>query len=335
MGKFNIKSVTGYKEEQERKEKTPMPIEPYRLGSELLDERSKNVVKIRISNIPRDRIVKNPENKYSISKIDELKESIKNYGLAEPLNVKALGNDEYMLLGGERRITAIDQLIADETVEDWDEFTLIPCVVKDLDKIDLPLSEENKEKYAIITTNKEARKYTDGDKLYEMNAWKAIIEELRANGVEEITGESEDGEARTLQIKGKKTRDILVETTGLSSGQIHKFEKVEKKASPDLLNAMLDNNISVGVAEKAVDSLNDEEQAELAKASKDKKINPSDVGGFKKKDSVIEVTSRQFKKDMENINNAIKAGNAYLTEDEEKEYYKLIRKLEAIIVKGE
>jgi hypothetical protein len=47
------------------------------------------------------------------------------------------------------------------------------------------------------------------------------------------------------------------------------------------------------------------------------------------------ITAKQFKKDTAKINNAIKEGNAYLTEDEEQEYYKLIKRLENIIVKGE
>lgn len=334
MGKFKMESISGFGESQ-KKEKTPMPKERYKLGSELLDERSKNIVKLKISNIPRDRIVKNPENKYSISKIDELRESIKNYGLAEPLNVKPIADDEFMLLGGERRITAIDQLIEDETVKDWDEFTLIPCIVKDVAEIKLPLSEKNKERYAVITTNKEARKYTDSDRFYEMQAWKEIIEELRKNGVEEIAGEDENGETQPLQIKGEKTIDILSKATGMSRGQVQKYEKVEKKASPELLNAMLDNNISVGVAEKAVDTLNDEEQKILAKASEEKKINPADIKEFKSHSNMTAITAGKFKKDTANINNAIKEGNAYLAEDEEQEYYKLIKKLESIIVKGE
>lgn len=101
-------------------------------------------------------------------------------------------------------------LIADDTVEDWNEYTLIPCVVKDLDKIKLPLSDENKEKYAIITTNKEARKYSDADKYNEMQAWKEIIEELRLKGVESITGEDENGEKNKIQIKGEKQEIYLL-----------------------------------------------------------------------------------------------------------------------------
>ena len=131
-----------------------------------------------------------------------------------------------MLLGGERRITAIDKLIEDPNVPEWNEDTLIPCTIKDLDKIKLPLSDEAKEQYALITTNKEARKYTDADRYIEVQAWKRIIDELRANGVDTINMEDKD-----IQIKGEKTRNILARTTGMSQGQIQRYNKVRKQCN--------------------------------------------------------------------------------------------------------
>ena len=96
MGKFSINSISGFGEEN-KKENT-IPEERYMLGDELLDDKSREIVKLKISNIERKKIKKNPNNKYSIEKIDELKESIKNYGLAEPINVRRLDDGNYMLL---------------------------------------------------------------------------------------------------------------------------------------------------------------------------------------------------------------------------------------------
>ena len=64
--------------------------------------------------------------------------------LLHHFNVTKLEDDSYMLLGGERRITAIDKLIEDPNVQEWNEDTLIPCVIKNLEEIDLPLSDEAK-----------------------------------------------------------------------------------------------------------------------------------------------------------------------------------------------
>lgn len=197
----------------------------------------------------------------------------------------------------------------------------------------MPISDEMKEKYAIVTTNKEARKYTDSDRYYEMQAWKEIIEELRSNGVEMLNDVDEDGEENSIQIKGEKTMDILSKVTGMSRGQVQRYDKVEKKAEPELLNAMLDDNISVGVAEKATDVLSSEQQKKLAKDSRKKKIQPSDVEKYKDDDEKTELTSIQFKNDIANISDAVKDGKAYLSEKERKEYDKLIKKLEKLILK--
>lgn len=75
------------------------------------------------------QIQKNPNNHYSISGIESLAESIKQYGLLQPVHVMETETG-YRLLGGERRLTAIDTLIEDASVPDWTEDTLIPCVIK-------------------------------------------------------------------------------------------------------------------------------------------------------------------------------------------------------------
>ncbi|RGG64367.1 hypothetical protein DWW96_09665 [Eubacterium sp. AF17-7] len=331
MGKFNVNSIRGYDKIKDIKE--DVSGEEYKFGSGLLSDASKDVVKMNIVNIEREKINKNPKNKYKIGEIDTLAESIKIYGIVNPLNVRKNSDGTYTLLGGERRITAIDKLIDDPNVPDWNEYTLIPCVIKDLDKIKLPISDEMKEKYAIVTTNKEARKYTDSDRYYEMQAWKEIIEELRSNGVEMLNDVDEDGEENSIQIKGEKTMDILSKVTGMSRGQVQRYDKVEKKAEPELLNAMLDDNISVGVAEKATDVLSSEQQKKLAKDSRKKKIQPSDVEKYKDDDEKTELTSIQFKNDIANISDAVKDGKAYLSEKERKEYDKLIKKLEKLILK--
>ena len=111
-----------------------------------------------------------------------------------------------MLLGGERRITAIDKLIEDPNVQEWNEDTLIPCVIKNLEEIDLPLSDEAKEQYALITTNKEARKYTDSDRYIEVMAWKKIIDELRANGVPKHPNQGRKDKRHTFKNDRNVTR---------------------------------------------------------------------------------------------------------------------------------
>ena len=327
MGKFSVNSIRGNEDGKGLKVDAVEGEKKLRLGEGLLNDASKDVIKMRIVNLDRNKIRKNSKNNYSIKDIDSLAESIRIYGIASPLNVKKINDNEYMLLGGERRITAIDKLIEDPNVPEWNEDTLIPCTIKDLDKIKLPLSDEAKEQYALITTNKEARKYTDADRYIEVQAWKRIIDELRANGIDTINMEDKD-----IQIKGEKTRDILARTTGMSQGQIQRYNKVENNATANLINSVLDDEISIGVAERAVDILTPREQDSLAEAARSQKIAPIDVDTFKKEEPKEEYTDK-VNSDVEELLENIKNKKIYFTEKQEREYTKLIKKLANILNK--
>lgn len=333
MGKFNVKSIKGYEENQGLQIQSEQNGETkLKLGAGLLSDVSKSTIKMEVTHIEREKIEKNPKNKYSIKGIESLKESIRVYGLSEPLEVKELPDGRYMLLGGERRITAIDELIEDESVKDWNEYTLIPCVVKDLDDINIELSEENKEKFAILTTNKESRKYTEADKYYEIQAWKEIIGELRKNGVDTFTTADEDGEEKTVQIRGEKTREILAKTTGMSRGQINKYEAVDKNATEDIKNALLNDRLSVAAAAKASKELTKEEQDNLARASASEKITEKDVTKFKKTESGNKIlTLQDFRKDIKGIQALLKDKEIKLDESELRSYYLYINKIEKIL----
>ena len=315
MGKFSVNSIRGNEDGKGLKVDAVEGEKKLRLGEGLLNDASKDVIKMRIVNLDRNKIRKNSKNNYSIKDIDSLAESIRIYGIASPLNVKKINDNEYMLLGGERRITAIDKLIEDPNVPEWNEDTLIPCTIKDLDKIKLPLSDEAKEQYALITTN------------IEVQAWKRIIDELRANGVDTINMEDKD-----IQIKGEKTRDILARTTGMSQGQIQRYNKVENNATANLINSVLDDEISIGVAERAVDILTPREQDSLAEAARSQKIAPIDVDTFKKEEPKEEYTDK-VNSDVEELLESIKNKKIYFTEKQEREYTKLIKKLANILNK--
>ena len=282
-----------------------------------------------VVNIPRDQIQKNPNNHYSISGIDSLAESIKQYGLLQPLHVMETENG-YRLLGGERRLTAIDTLIKDDAVSDWTEDTLIPCVVKDAEDVKLDLSPENKERYAIITSNREQRAYTDGDRYMEIQEWKKIIDELRSKGIEYINGVDEEGNEKKVGIKGEKTRDILAQATGMSRGQINNYERVHNSGTDKLKDALLQGKISVSTAAKAAKDLTDEEQDGIAEAvEKGEKVSPADIAAQAKKEYVL--TQTEFKKDIKNILSAIKEKEISLDGKEQEKYHFHIRQLEKLI----
>lgn len=325
-GKFKMPSI---KDVEQEENKDVGVKEKFKVGAGLLSDVSKGAVVMDVVNIPRDQIQKNPNNHYSISGIESLAESIKQYGLLQPLHVMESENG-YRLLGGERRLTAIDTLIKDDAVSDWTEDTLIPCVVKDAEDVKLDLSPENKERYAIITSNREQRAYTDGDRYMEIQEWKKIIDELRSKGIEYINGVDEEGNEKKVGIKGEKTRDILAQATGMSRGQINNFETVHNSGTDKLKDALLQGKISVSTAAKAAKDLTDEEQDGIAEAvEKGEKVSPADIAAQAKKEYVL--TQTEFKKDIKNILSAIKEKEISLDGKEQEKYHFHIRQLEKLI----
>lgn len=333
MGKYKRSLVGDIKKELEREQAGRMAgEETVRAGDGLLSEMSRGSVLMKITNLPREKIKKNPKNKYSISGIPELAESIKQYGLVQPLHIMPEQDGTYMLLGGERRLTAIDRLIADPDVPEWNGETLIPCVVKGIEDVKLDLSPDNKERYAILTTNRESREYTDGDRYMEIEEWKKIIGELREKGVEYISRLDEDGKEEKVAIKGEKTRNILSKTTGVSVGQLHKYETVTRKGSEELQAALMGGRISVGVAAQAANELDEKGQKEIAaKAERGETVTASDIADRQTGKEKRSITGRRFREDIKPITSILNGKEILLDESEWKKYRSLIKNIETLL----
>lgn len=298
-----------------------------KVGEGLLSARNKR----REVDIPRNMINKNPMNRYSIDGVSGLAETIRIRGLIQRVEVKPEEDGTYTLLGGERRITAIDTLISDPDVPEWTEESLIPCIISNLDDIDLKLSNKNKERFAIMSTNAWNRKYSNSDRINELEDWKEIIEELRANGVEKFIGYDEDGNEQEIQIKGENTRDILSKTTGASRGIINNVEYVQNNGSQALREAMLSNQVSISTAAKAAKELKEDEQTLLAKASENESVTIKDISKFKTKREGTIISTKSFRKDIKKINDILKDSEIILDETALKQYYFYINKIEQII----
>lgn len=293
--------------------------------------KSVNPHALSIQYLKKNQIEKNDKNMYSIDGIPALAESIKQYGLIQPLHVMSLGDDKYKLLGGERRLSAIEMLIADENTPEWTEDSEIPCIVKGFDDVKLDLSDENKERFAIITTNKEQRVYSDGDRYKEIQEWKKIIEELRSKGIEYISQLDADGKEEQVTIKGEKTRDIIAKATGMSTGQINKFEKVHNNASDELKEVVSKGKMSIGNAEKIVSKFSYEEQDKIAES-----INNGeefDISSIEKDNSKIEITPELFKKDIKSIVSILKKKQIVFSSEEKEKYDFYIGQIEKLVNK--
>ena len=339
MGKFTLDSIKGGKAKEmkniEEAKNESGQNNDLQVGSGFFENLQKQHVGQDVIFVPRSKITKNPENFYTIGDVSSLAQSIRFSGLSQPLEIKAIGDGQYMLLGGERRLTAIDNLIADPEVDDWTDDPLIACIVKNVEQISLPLSPERKEDFAIITTNKETRVYTDADRFQEIKKWKEIIQELRENGVESFGMEDESGRETNIPIRGAKTRDILAQTTGISTGQLHKYETVEKKGSKNLQDALLSGKVTVATAAKAASTLNKEEQDAFAKAAGKREIQTEQVAEFRKKEKQEWViTLQNFQKDISGIMDLLDQKNIVLDEKEKEKYDKYVRQLTNLLSKN-
>lgn len=221
----------------------------------LLNNSSKSRMKITM--IPYEDIVRNEHNHYSIEDIESLAASISDVGLREPLEVKALDDDRYMLIGGERRYTAIGQLRAEGSTR----YDLVPCIVMDVQSIDLPLSDELKELYVLTTTNAEQREKSDYDVMLQVQNLRRIYSELKAAG---------------HPLRGRQ-RDLIAETLGISATQVQRYSSIDKNLSEELKQEFRDGKMALTVAGSAA-ALSREQQAALREQTAGKpEITQNDV----------------------------------------------------------
>ena len=134
--------------------------------------------KMKITSVPMEDIIRNDRNEYSIEGIDSLAASIHDVGLRQPIEVKRLPDGTYQLIGGERRLTAMQKLLAEGDTR-WE---MVPCIVTNPPALDLPISDELKELYALTTTNAEQRTKNDHDKMLDVQAMRQIYSALREAG---------------------------------------------------------------------------------------------------------------------------------------------------------
>lgn len=252
----------------------------------LLNNNSKGM---KIRHIPFEDLVPNTNNDFEITQIESLAVSIEDVGLRQPLEVKELADNKYMIVGGERRYTAIKSLI-EKGIDKYEE---IPCIVVDIKAIDLPISDEAKELYALTTTNAEQREFTDHDLMVMVRNLKTVYTEMKANGVE---------------LQGRQ-RDMIAGELQISSRQVQRYEYIDKNLNAEFKQDFKDDKIPLTVAVE-VAHLTQDEQSEFKKEVEEKnQITKKDVENFVEKKGKL---SRAKELDNELIHNEyIKDNNEF------------------------
>lgn len=313
------------------------------LGGGLLSDTSKNLAtnNFQITYIPIEDIVPNEKNEgFSLDEIQELKLSIAEVGLQQNLVVKVYG-EKYKILSGHRRFEALKQLVAEGNLK----YQTVPCVVQDLSKITLPLDEDTKEIYALVTTNIENRKNTDADRFLQMQLLSYVYDKLKENGYAGI---------------GKR-REFLAERLGVSESTVKLMTQINNNINADFRNELLNNNVKFTVASE-ISKLDIKEQDQLYKNTTNvSDLSINEVKDFKQasdtkkeKKSVIDTLTHNSyifgKSDFNKISNLI-AFDKYTSANEpttvvldKKEYAKILtaqasiekqlKQIEAVIEKA-
>ena len=162
---------------------------------------------MKVVMIDRKNIIINPDNRkiYRIGDVSQLKEDIKTNGIRQPLEVVELDGGNYKLIGGERRLTACEELAKEGDTR----FEALPCVI-------LKLKYDDDEKIALITANATARDLTDGERLAQYETLKEILTRRKSLG----------------GVSGK-VRDELCWIVGLSTGAAARLNAISENCGDD------------------------------------------------------------------------------------------------------
>lgn len=194
--------------------------------------------------IDRKNIIINPDNRkiYRIGDVSRLKEDIKTNGIRQPLEVVELDGGNYKLIGGERRLTACEELVKEGDTR----FEALPCVI-------LKLKHDDDEKIALITANATARDLTDGERLAQYETLKEILTRRKSLG----------------GLSGK-VRDELCRILGLSTGAAARLNAISENCGDDTKRELQAGEITLMGAYRRAQEIIAEKMAqqEAAKAPK-------------------------------------------------------------------
>ncbi|MBU5294712.1 nucleoid occlusion protein [Anaerosalibacter bizertensis] len=114
-------------------------------------------IQSEIKNIPIDSIKPNPyqpRKNFNKQSLEELSQSIKTYGLIQPISVRQLCEDSYELVAGERRLRASEIAELDEIpaiiVDYKDQDSAMIALIENLQREDLNFVEEAEGYYNLI-----------------------------------------------------------------------------------------------------------------------------------------------------------------------------------------
>jgi len=228
-------------------------------GASLAASKSKGQDVIQL---PADKLVPNPgqpRKSFDEEELKELADSIKNYGIIQPIIAANAGDGTYIIIAGERRTRAA-RLAGLDTV---------PVIIRDY-------TDQKRLEISLV----ENIQRTDLNPIEEAAAYKNLMDfsNLSQDELAARMGKNRSTVANALRLlKLPVEIQKSVEEGKVSSGHARALLSVtESKARDKLYRELLTDEISVREAEKRAASLNTEKSGEKAKSggSKGKKRPP-------------------------------------------------------------
>ncbi len=197
-----------------------------------------------IVNIDVNKIIPNknqPRKIFDGKALEELSQSIKNYGIIQPITVRKIYDDIYEVVAGERRLKAV-KLLSMET---------IPAVV-------IEVKEEESAAMALI----ENLQREDLDFIEEAMAFERLIDDFNLNQTKlaEKLGKSQSTIANKMRIlKLPESVKQKIRQGGLSERHARALLKVsDEELLLNIVDKIINKDLNVSETEKLVNSISED-----------------------------------------------------------------------------
>ncbi|MCC0662150.1 MULTISPECIES: ParB/RepB/Spo0J family partition protein [unclassified Clostridioides] len=216
-----------------------------------------------IVNIDIDKIYPNevqPRKQFDEEKIKVLSESIKNYGVLQPIVVKRDENNKYMIIAGERRFRA--SKLANKSQ--------MPAIIKDIEMKDIM-------EIALI----ENLQREDLNSIEEALAYKSLIEHYNVTQEEisEAVGKSRPHITNTLRLLnlGQDVID-MIDSGKITAGHGKALLRIlDKKLQLQIAKKIEEEELSVREVENIAKKISENKEEDMSKKSKPKDVFILDV----------------------------------------------------------
>ncbi len=195
---------------------------------------TKNLKLIKVANIKRNP--EQPRNNFDVKALDELKQSIIQHGIINPISVRKMDN-HYQIIAGERRYRAACMA----------GFTEIPCVVLT----------SNQQQCALISLVENIQR-CDLDFVEEALSYRKIIDEfgLKQEELANSVGKTQSSVANKLRIlKLDEGLLALMREHSLTERHARALLKLPEEKRMNALKYIIEQNLNVAKTEMYIETL--------------------------------------------------------------------------------